>query len=93
MDESKELSDKDIEVIRNRANAATAGPWVSYIEGRDHLSGSNIIKMAKDTPKEKDVELHGAEPADYDFIANARQDIPRLLDQIEKLQNAMKDRA
>ena len=80
------LSDADLASIRQRAEAATAGPWIAYIEGRDHTSGSDIIKMAEGTPAEEDIELHGgATPADYDFIASAREDIPKLLNEIERL--------
>jgi len=32
-----------------------------------------------------DIELLGGSVADQDFIAHARQDIPRLLDEIERL--------
>jgi len=32
-----------------------------------------------------DIELFGATAADQDFIANARQDIPQLIDEIERL--------
>jgi hypothetical protein len=33
----------------------------------------------------KDIELTGATIADYDFISNARQDIPRLIAEIRGL--------
>ena len=33
----------------------------------------------------EDSEMNGATIADYDFIANARQDIIRLIDEIRKL--------
>jgi len=32
-----------------------------------------------------DIELTGATAADQDFIAHARQDVPRLLAEIERL--------
>jgi hypothetical protein len=34
-----------------------------------------------------DIELSGATIADFDFIANAKQDIPNLLQMIKELQN------
>jgi hypothetical protein len=71
---------KELEEIKKRCHAATGGPWKSYIEGRDHTSGSNFIRTAGE-----DIELIGATEADQDFIAHARQDIPRLLDSIEQL--------
>jgi hypothetical protein len=33
----------------------------------------------------KDIEMIGATDADYDFIANAKQDIPRLIHEIREL--------
>ncbi len=53
---------------------------VSYVEGRDHDSGSNFIMTS-----ENDIELSGATIADQDFIAHARQDIPKLLNEIRRL--------
>lgn len=45
--------------ILQRCNAATAGPWLSLVEGRDHDCGSNIIQTAGE-----DIELSGATTAD-----------------------------
>ena len=74
------LSASDFQSIRKRASQATPGPWKSYIEGRDHLSGSDFIQTAED-----DIELTGATVADQDFIAHARQDIEELLEEVERL--------
>jgi hypothetical protein len=71
----------DMHAIRQRCNRATPGPWKSYVEGRDHDSGSSFIMTSRD-----DIELLGASAADQDFIAHARQDIPQLLTEIERLQ-------
>ncbi len=46
---------KELEMIMKRCESATKGPWVSYIEGRDHTSGSSFIKTS-----ENDIELIGA---------------------------------
>lgn len=74
------VSDKELAEIRKRADSATPGPWKAYIEERDFQSGSSFIQT-----QGEDIELIGATEADYDFIANARQDIPKLLDEIERL--------
>lgn len=74
------LSDSDILNIARRVEAATAGPWISFIESRDGFSGSDFIQTARD-----DIYLTGASIADHDFIANARQDIPALLREIDRL--------
>ncbi|ULH28280.1 hypothetical protein FH581_019325 [Leptospira weilii] len=74
------LSLKELEEIKKRWGASTPGLWKSFIEGRDHTSGSDFIRTSKN-----DIELSGASVADQDFIANAKQDIPRLIAEIEFL--------
>ena len=74
------ISDDELAQIIARGSATTAGPWKSYIEGRDHESGSDFIMTAGD-----DIELIGGTDADQDFIAHAKQDIPRLLLEIRRL--------
>jgi hypothetical protein len=64
----------------------TPSPWTSYVEGRDHTSGSNFVMVGNDDEgRGEDIELTGATVADQDFIANARQDIPRLLAEVRRL--------
>ena len=70
----------DMDAIRQRCIMATPGPWKSYVEGRDHDSGSSFIMTGGE-----DIELIGASVADQDFIAHARQDIPQLLAEIRRL--------
>jgi hypothetical protein len=74
------LTEEDLVEIRRRLEAATPGPWKAYLEGRDHTSGDSFIK----TPR-NDIYLDGGSLADLDFIAHARQDIPRLLDELQVL--------
>lgn len=89
------LSDEELKMITQRCDAATRGPWKAYIEGRDHTSGDTFIlqgvgPQARDlylsVSKREGAGLEAASDADHDFIANARQDIPRLLEEIERLQ-------
>lgn len=79
-----DMSDDELAAIQKRCDAATAGPWKAYIEDRDHESGSSFIQTAG-----PDIEMSGASNDDYDFIANARQDIPRLLDEVRRLRAIM----
>jgi hypothetical protein len=77
------LSDAELGEIDARCDAATPGPWRSFVERRDHLGGSDFIQTTGgDGP---DIELTGATRADQDFIAEARQDIPRLLAEVRRL--------
>ena len=70
----------DMDAIRQRCIMATPGPWKSYVEGRDHDSGSSFIMTSGE-----DIELIRASVADQDFIAHARQDVPQLLAEIQRL--------
>jgi hypothetical protein len=86
------LSSEEIERIRKRAEAAQPGPWKSFIEGRDHTSGSSFIKIGQGKNRGDDIEIYGASTPDQDFIASARQDIPRLLEEIENLKRQLANR-
>lgn len=83
------ITDKELEEIKSRCEAATPGPWRSFIEGRDHTSGSNFIMTGEGHRRGEDIELTGATAADQDFIAHARQDIPKLLDEIARLKKLL----
>lgn len=76
------MTDKELKKIEVRCSKATPGPWVSYIEGRDHESGCDFIMTSGE-----DIELTGATHDDQDFIANARQDIPALINEIYNLKS------
>lgn len=68
-----------IEEIETLCAAASLGPWKSFVEGRDHSSGSNFIRTGPTDCRGEDIELSGATNADQDFIAAARQFIPVLV--------------
>ena len=74
------LSAKELEEIWSRCSAATPRPWRSFLEGRDHSSGSSFIRTALE-----DIELRGGTALDQDFIAGARQDVPALVTEVRRL--------
>lgn len=84
------ISDHDLEGMRRRCDAALPGPWISFVEGRDHTSGSDFIRTGEGDTRGPDLEIPGATHADQDFIAHARQDIPRLLAEIDRLKNELR---
>jgi hypothetical protein len=90
--EKEEMSPEELREIRRRVDAASAGPWRSYLEGRDHTSGSDFIMIGDGKTRGSDIELSGATKEDQDFIAHARQDIPRLLAEIERLRRLLSER-
>jgi hypothetical protein len=81
------MTKKELEAIKQRYLHAQPAPWVSYVEGRDHMSGSNFIMTGQGQNRGEDIELTGATVEDQDFIAHARQDIPKLIEEIERLTN------
>ncbi len=83
------MTDEELEEIRSRSNAATQGPWVSFIEGRDHTSGSSFIMRGSGSARGEDLELLGATVSDIDFIAHARQDVPTLLAEVARLRELL----
>ena len=80
------MNNADIKQIKERCERATKGPWISFVEGRDHTSGCNFIRTDGN-----DIELTGASIDDQDFIAHARQDVPALIDEICRLKKIMDD--
>jgi len=85
------MNDEELAAIEARCDAATPGPWKSYIEGRDHDSGSDFIMTGEGETRGYDIEMTGATHADQDFIASARQDIPRLIAEIRRLRGERDD--
>lgn len=79
------ITEQELNDIEQRSLNTQPGPWTAYIEGRDHESGSSFIMTGEGSTRGNDIELYGATEADYDFIANAKQDIPRLLKEIREL--------
>lgn len=92
MNNINHITDEELQAIQLRCDAATPGPWKSFIEGRDHQSGSNFIMTGEEDSRNEDIELTGASEADQDFIAHARQDIPRLLEEIKRLKELLKNK-
>lgn len=81
---SARMTNEELDEIRERCRRAAPGPWTAWIEGRDHTSGSSFVRTGAD-----DIELSGASEGDYDFIAHARQDIPRLLAEVGRLRTLL----
>jgi hypothetical protein len=79
-----------MEEVQQRVEAATLGPRIAFIEGRDHISGDSFIRRGPDDIEEVlDLYLNGVDTADYDFIAHAKQDIPMLLKVIDRIQRSI----
>ncbi len=84
-DKGESVAEATLAAIERRCSAATRGPWVAYIEGRDHESGSDFVMRGPEENRAEDLELSGASSADIDFIAHARQAVPILVAEVRRL--------
>lgn len=83
------LSEAELAAIGARCEAATPGPWKSFIEGRDHWSGDSFIMRGTNESRHEDLFISPASVVDQDFIAAARQDIPRLIREVRRLHSGL----
>ncbi|MDR6922471.1 MULTISPECIES: hypothetical protein [Chryseobacterium] len=81
------MTKEELISILEICNKATQAPWTSCIEGRDFDSGSGFIMTGKDENRDYDIEFVSIKSADQDFIAMARNVIPKLVDDILRLKN------
>lgn len=83
------MTDKELLEIEARANAATPGPWVDNITSVDQhftLQPTKAVVGLEDcgspyNPWQRMV----LDEADRQFIAHAREDIPRLVNEVRRL--------
>jgi len=92
MSAEKQITSEKIAEIQARCDRASLGPWKSMVEGRDHMSGSSFIMTGPPNARGADIELSGATGDDQDFIAHARQDVPRLLEEVRRLRSMLRMR-
>ncbi|MFD0526293.1 hypothetical protein [Kitasatospora arboriphila] len=95
------MSEEELSAIERRVAAATPGPWVGWMESRHGIGGTSFIQLR--AGEEEDDEFYltratggrtvvGADAqtdADIKFIAEARQDVPRLVDEVRRLRLAL----
>ena len=87
------VRDEELDEIEQRAHVASPAPWEAFIEARDHTAGEDFIRTGGFDDAQPDMYIQhylGASSvrvpaADLDFIAHARQDIPRLVAEIRRL--------
>ena len=81
--------------MSRRCAAATLGLWRAMLESRDHESGDSFIMTGTGGDRDDDLYLSlgsggPASDADHDFIAAARQDLPRLLAEVDMIRTSSK---
>lgn len=80
-----EVTREALRTIIQRCEAATPGPWESFVEGRDHMSGDSFIRRGGLDDSVADLYLTPWTAEDMDFIAAARQDVPLLVAEVLRL--------
>lgn len=78
------LTKEELEAIQKRAEAATPGPWFWLDDGR--LYSDSADKVIGEVIEGKDETWFDIFDTNAEFIAHAREDIPKLLVVIERLQ-------
>ena len=89
------LTDVELAAIERRCAEASPGPWQAFVEGRDHVSGDTFIMIGLGDERGADMYVsqddergrRWAAAQDLDFIAAARQDIPRLIAEVRRLRS------
>lgn len=82
---SKRLKEEMLETFRNRVNNATPLPWKVL---KNEYEG-NFGWVSEDTIDGITAEIY--EYADAEFITHAREDVPALLDEIERMKEDMQE--
>ncbi|MFD8785228.1 hypothetical protein [Kitasatospora sp. NPDC059599] len=90
-------SEEEPTAIEDRVAAATPGPWVGWTETRQGIGGESFVRLRADAEEDDERYLTrvtagrrvvGPDPevdADVDFIAAARQDVPRPVVEVRRL--------
>ena len=86
------VTDAELDELRRLCDRATPGPWRAMVEGRDHTSGDSFIMIGREDDRDEDIYVSRdsgpAAPGDLDFIAAARNYMPRLLEEIRKVRSS-----
>jgi hypothetical protein len=83
------LTEAELDELRRLCERVAPAPWRAMIEGRDHTSGDSFIMIGRADDRDEDMYVSRdsgpASQADLEFIAAARNYLPRLLDEIAEL--------
>lgn len=93
MQKSKQMTEGRLEAIKARAEAATPGPWVDRLRDFEGADGYGLESHPTVEANGKTVCIFCEREIDDDndevnaeFIAAAREDVPALLEEVERLQ-------
>jgi hypothetical protein len=87
------MTDQELQAVRGRCAAATPGPWLAEPGASDpdapHLHGKYTFVLCSGPLSLATVWEH-APGGNGAFIAHARQDVPALLAEVERLRGALR---
>jgi hypothetical protein len=72
----------NLQDLKQICENATKSPWKLYIEGRDQQCGSSLIMTGDENDRDYDIEFLNLKKEDQDFIVDARNNMPLLIDEI-----------
>lgn len=92
------MTPDELKAIRDRCEAASEGPWamlyLEQLEGMKYPEARDEPRVVNDSDFICDGDKHFMSTRNLDFIAHSRTDIPKLLDEVERLRElveAMRD--
>jgi hypothetical protein len=97
MAEDEALTEAELSEMERRTEAAAPGPWVAFLETRGGVGDCSVIQVGRGNDIDDEIyvrrfigtkELVSPNPqldSDIEFIAAARQDMPRLIAEVKRL--------
>lgn len=81
----------DLQAIKERCEKATKGPWMVPSNFPDEVWGFSAHPMGEDVIAAPDIHVAAVKESDGPFIAHSREDIPALVEEVERLQQENED--
>jgi hypothetical protein len=97
----KPVTDDELAAMDKRIAAAAPAPWYGWLETRHSTGGESYIEIAPDADEDNEIYIsrfagtrelkspNAQLDADIDFIAHAREDMPRLIAEIRRLRGLL----
>lgn len=83
------MTSEELQAIKERVAKATAGPWEWRVDCYDFWLASNHFTVADSFGYDDGDSTIRVSKADAEFIAHARQDVPTLVAEVERLKNGL----
>ena len=89
------LDERTLTRLVRLSELADPPPWTSSVEGRDHESGDTFIMIGAAEDRREDLYLsRDSGPADgatHDLIAAARNALPLLIEEVQRLRSTLRE--